>query len=70
MQVADMGIDALDILAVQLEDEPEDPMGAGVLWSEVEKHFLAIERFTFRSRELGDFGHLNSPASIGPRSSR
>ncbi|MNL69041.1 hypothetical protein D3C87_1938510 [compost metagenome] len=69
MQVADMWVHPLDIFAVQFEDEPKDPMGAGVLGPEVEKHFLAVERFAFWPRELGDFGHLNSPASIGLRSS-
>ncbi|EGE58077.1 hypothetical protein RHECNPAF_35000134 [Rhizobium etli CNPAF512] len=62
MEVADMRIDALDELAVQFEDEPKNPMGAGVLRTEVEKHFPGIERFALRPAELGDFGHLNVPA--------
>lgn len=45
VEIADMRIHPLDNLAVELKDEPEYPMGAGVLGTEVEKHFLAAERF-------------------------
>ena len=65
VEVADMRVHARDIFAVQLEDEPQHPMRAGVLRAEIEKHFLGIERFAFRPAQFRDFGHLNSPAWNG-----
>ena len=40
VQVADEGVGALDDFPVHLQDEPQHAMGAGMLGSEVEQHFL------------------------------
>ena len=57
-----MRIDARDILALHLEDEPQDPMRAGVLRAEVEKHLLGVGRCAGRRGQFGDFGHREFPA--------
>ncbi len=62
VEVADMRVHARDIFAVQLEDEPQHPMRAGMLRAEVEKHLPGVGRFAFRPAQFRDFGHLKSSA--------
>src|SRR5690606_11237225 len=59
-----------DALALQVDHEPEYPVGAGVLWAHVDAHALRLERAQVltlvlrRRRDLGSHQFsLASPAS-------
>src|SRR5207247_335214 len=56
VQVADVGDDANDGLAVELDDEPQHPVRGGVLWAEVDQHVLAARPGLAESLRLGRCG--------------
>ena len=52
VEIADVGIDAGDVLGLHLEHEPQDAVGAGVLRAEVEQHLLGVRRRAGAARSV------------------